>query len=279
MARMVWVAAVLLGGQTGCFWKSQENSRPKVIAGELVDAGSPVARSTVSLAYDDGVAIQHFCTGVIVSRRHVLTAGHCFHPPGSADFADRTFSVRSTRFSLFGYHFKLADVTFADEWKSSVEKYPDLNLPSSPAAPLGDLALVTLAQDFPAEHPAVEFAPADLPAQTPGIPDDNVFFIAGHGWSQEINAEGAGMPSADLRKAGVRLSSLNSSAREVIVLPLEPTQGVCSADSGGPLFLVRGEQIFLVGTLSRSPAGRCAGQPAVYTDARLYADWIRSVAK
>ncbi len=176
-----------------------------------------------------------FCTGTLVSRRSVVTAGHCYSKSGGLQGG-------ITRV-YFG-----ADVTGRQTWVATAQA---VRHPQFVKATLShDLTMVELDSDAPSQ--AVPLLRETM-ASTPEFVGPNFTFV---GYGNDGNS------SYGIRRVAVfpieRLGPASDVGSESGTGPIDasqfyyrvPSKNTCDGDSGGPAFLPRGHVERLAGATS-----------------------------
>ena len=267
----------------GCAFSepNPEHSRLHVAGGTALNASDALAASVLALVRDNGVTRVAFGTAVVVGRRTLLTAAHVFLEEPHAERGD--IALDGAAGPVYGVRIRPTDIAFHPAWASTLRAFSSptgLHIPSHPPSPVGDLAVVTLADDLP---PALVTATLDDGGT---LQSTDVLHAVGHGWAREPNADGRGLPSTTPTTALYRVlgGPVSSGALETKSSPIDPRTGVCDGDSGGPLFKeVREDSGFaryvLVGILSRSGSPGCAGQVAIHTSVAATAAFWKPFVK
>jgi hypothetical protein len=199
-------------------------------------------------------AVKIFCTGVLVSSVHVLTAAHCVAEP---DQMRVMFGVAQDGSEIY---LRVARAGVHPLYDHKLPTRPELGLPPH------DIALLTLASFAPVGWPPAPLADRD--AVLPGS-----LSLAGFGVSETRNVADTGQ----LRVASVQLQAERSERQT-----LETSGGTffrpiggCAGDSGAPLSLPGGP---VAGVLSTGGevAGKCIGTNS-FTDVRFYIPWIQGL--
>jgi hypothetical protein len=167
-----------------------------------------------------------FCSGVVLSRRIILTAAHC------------VANVSDTRVYLPGQ--PLLPL-------SRIAKHPDFHAdaPRTRSRSI-DLALVEITEPLPAEFAAPAFAGARR------YEAGTAFEIAGFGVSREEDAKTSGA----LRMGHVALRAPLSSVLLWLDNPQHET-GACTGDSGGPVFTADGKLAAIIAFAEGLGSRRC----------------------
>jgi hypothetical protein len=222
--------------------------------------GAPPAEETVArhvllvLAARDGR--RDACTGTAIAQDLVLTAAHCF-APGAGITVARTPGRDGKRFRVV-----------------QTETHPNYSLDAGPGAPAVDLALLKLAEPLPAAA-----VPAPLGRRALILIGER-FIVAGYGISGGEGEFGI------LRAA--TLMAVRSPSEQHFLLADPATRGetaglgVCSGDSGGPVFDPAGAPLALVAVVSWAATARhlpgCGGLTGA-TAISPFRDWIVETAK
>lgn len=214
---------------------------------------------------------EFYCTGVLISDRVVLTAGHC-----GRDIQRVLAGARSIREANAG-HVQLRYVRTVIPHAEFTENY----------LPWYDISLIVLADPI---------VPSETVQPVPLLPDANFIDldeldIVGFGTT---NASGTaqfgrkrkavvhilptdGLSAAELRAEERRIGF--GSTHEFFAGKENLGIDTCKGDSGGPVYARVGDAVFLVGLTSRGAdfADTVCGDGGIYTNVLRFADWIAQV--
>lgn len=196
------------------------------------------------------------CTGTAIARNLVLTAAHCLVPGAS-----NTVLTRGP-----GRDPKRIRVTHA-------LPHPDFSLDGGPSSPAADLALLKLAEPLPAR-----MSPAPLSTRALILIGAR-FIVAGYGVTSEEGDFG-------ILRAATLMAIRNPSEHHFLLT--DPSTrgettglGVCSGDSGGPVFDPASDPLAVVGVVSWASTARhgpgCGGLTGA-TPIAPYRAWITETA-
>jgi len=226
------------------------------IVGGAEVASEAVARHVVMVVGARGSA----CTGTAVARDLVLTAAHCLqlgagarHTVVAPDAARRPRLIRAESF----------------------ERHPEFDLESAQAhRETADVALVKLAEPLPAR-----VSPAALGGRDYFLIGDR-FIVAGFGIDIFRGAGSFGTLRSAMLMTMQHPSSLQLRLADPATRGETAGLGVCSGDSGGPVFEDTGGRLVLVAVISWSTgpsAAGCGGLTGV-TPLGLVRGWITETA-
>jgi len=233
----------------GC-GKTHDQSDAKIIGGERVNDNDKIAVSTVALVQPSG---HSFCSGTLVTPKHVVTAAHCL-----ADYREDTLLIAFGTKAKLG-SFVLENLRATKEFKVHEDfRAFALRLPLAPPA---DIAILELHEDAPAE-----FKSAVVLTARSSLSVGQDIILAGFGvTSTETPSSGV------LNKVDTEVIATSSRMKE-FTFGNSPGKSACSGDSGGPAYIESDGQLVLIGVTSRG--SRNCDATGIYTDIRYYVDWM-----
>lgn len=274
--------------------EAQTESALQVFGGSEVKSGS-VLKSVVSLQGEGRKGHGVFCTGIVVSDNLVLTAGHCnprTMPPlnveDDMDDQENRFKKLTDTFEIgFGPDAKTAvrrrvtnsasHPTFEKnmrELRSAIRQVQNGNTPagiSSLSARLAgpgwhDIALLKFEGGIPENFQAANISI--------GLPLANQkMSLAGFGVSNNDQEDQGTLKQVDLDVVSV------SELFGEVELDNRSGRGACKGDSGGPIFINKGNIIEIFGVASRNKAQSCRDSNIIYTLTQSHKQWILDAAK
>ncbi|KAK0085021.1 hypothetical protein PV325_005947 [Microctonus aethiopoides] len=242
-------------GTRGCGMSTK--SRTRVVGGQPADPKEWPWMVALIRKYAD-----HYCGGVLITDRHVLTAAHCLQGVRSKDIKVR----------LGEYDFSKPDETRAQDFHiSDVRIHEDFD----PANYDNDIAIIKI------HRPTIfntYIWPICLPPTGLTIEDKSAIVI---GWGSQYYA---GPSSSILMEVPVPVWPHNLCANSLVqripqrVLCAGAYEGgrdSCQGDSGGPLLhqLANGRWVN-IGIVSWGIRCGEPGHPGIYTSVSSYLDWI-----
>lgn len=207
-------------------YTDNEKSALRMVNGSVPAADHPASYSAVALV--DKNSQNHFCSGTLVAEHLIVTAAHCVFDKRPQDFQ-----------ILFGQDTKADSAVRRDpEALATFKKFQKFESNF-------DIAWVRFQGDIPEGFRPVEIwhQPTSLSSQTP-------ISIAGYGRTASQCA------FDDPTCQGGKLLFVDTSVREfvnhgrlfnLIVIGPRPDHGPCFGDSGGPAYVQRNGQWYLVG--------------------------------
>lgn len=191
------------------------------------------------------------CTGTLIDAHIILTAAHCV-----PDSLENLWVVPSIyEFAVLEQHPVVAKIVSAD--------YRSFDIPKV-NAPNNDIALIKFSGNLPAEYKPTTWI-------TSFTPSENRFwlYVAGYGVSSEPAAD-----SGELRFSKVTIeNNLLNLSQSFMTGNQSNGEGICKGDSGGPAYIKKGNQFFVVGIVS-AIAGSCAGT-SYFNQTQFYNTWIQ----
>ncbi|WP_413944176.1 S1 family peptidase [Bdellovibrio sp. HCB-162] len=222
-----------------------------IIGGVKVSATDLLAKKVVLLVMTSGDQ-GSICTGTPISKNVILTAAHCVKNADKVTVVFHTDITCESGFSKDKQSITASDFLYHKDYsgQSNAEN---------------DVALVKLPKSIPADYQVSKIYDGKSP-----LSSDEVT-LAGYGITSETG-EGSMFLRTTKKsfKSDLRMTSTN-------VVMSQPENGICSGDSGGPVFVeVRGElQILGVNSVvtGRNEATVCHGR-GVSMYAPYYQDWV-----
>jgi MYXO-CTERM domain-containing protein len=187
---------------------------------------------------------QALCSGTLISRRVILTAGHCVYDnrtnPGG-------FTV------AFGD--SLTSGNYVTRRVAEVWLHPSYSVGDGYTPPANDIAMLRLSSDAPASAPAIPYLPASMGLTSADI--GTTLEFVGYGITSATDQNSAGTRRHvfnDLRwlctqANGCTFSGYVTAARNTLCDDQSPG-GPCSGDSGGPDLITRNGRQYIAGVNS-----------------------------
>ncbi|XP_052860766.1 serine protease 1-like [Anopheles cruzii] len=209
-----------------------------------------------------GSSSHSFCSGVLISRRHVLTAAVCI-------------SGSNTLTVLLG----ASDMTRVEEFigVTNILSHPNY----SSFFNRDDIAILTLAHEAPVRD---TIRPVDLPRWSDVGNSFNDWAATTAGWGNLGRRENEPIPIQNLHFAidsvstNFRCGLSHTFIRDTHICTFTDNGGACNGDEGGPVTVTESGRTFLVGIHSFHFSGLFGcdrGRPSVHTRITEYLGWIQ----
>ncbi len=240
-----------------------EGEAPEGYVAQKIHGGSAPTEwfhdAVVSLHQRQGNSVytDPFCTGTLISAQHVLTAGHCLEGSSANKVA---IYVGDNPYVDLGSHLYAV---------SDVEVHPYYNSRNV----TDDIALITLAQ--PISESVTPVAPLPISEGLTNADIGDYMNFAGFGVTESGRAGEKLQVSIPLGGFGCSVYGCNGSGDAATQVSYRQGDGgPCSGDSGGPMFVARGSDVYVGGVTSYGDY-YCT-QYGVSTRADAYEGWISS---
>jgi len=202
---------------------------------------------------------QFCCTGTLIGRNVVVTAGHC----SAGGCASRIFIGDNSNLSGSGRIIKV---------KKAV-RHPDFN----PVTLANDLTVLILEEEATGVTPRKIASKEDV---------DNAFYLRLVGFGLNEESVFGIKAMVDVAIASNSCGDSNAQSKFGCNANREIVAGgngldSCNGDSGGPAYIMKGAELFLAGATSRATANALSncGDGGIYVRVDTYADWIRQTAE
>lgn len=243
----------------------------RIIGGDEVNSEDPIAHSTVALYMPKeapAVGLANFCTGTLISKTVILTAGHCFR-----DVAELYLHIPVEEFMTrvrvgFGLNLvkdesdtqvkflKIKQVIIHPEYKAGMVR-------RATKFPMPDVALIQLDGEAPET-----FVPATLGVDPELIQEGREITLAGYG----VTASTTRTMPKQLMKVKVNINNPKLTTAQ-FTYKVVNGKSACFADSGGPAYFEVNPGEYVIGGITSWGDGYCAKLGA-YTSVPAFAQFI-----
>ena len=260
--KKVYVSVFITSLLASCGTEIEHTSDVKIVGGEevLETQNDPRRFSTVALTSEDRIAKgKSYCTGTIIDKKAIITAAHCLYD------GDKKLEDSSLMRVSFGIKVGVAEAQYRKV--KAVHQHSNFDITRPLFRKQDDVAVLILSEDIPSGYKPVSIVDKNL-----NTPIFQAMRLSGFGvnFSRKENTTGV------LRQVDSMITEYNSFTYVFQTGDQFHGKGACPGDSGGPAFVVRDEQYYVMGVLSTGYSysdGRCLGMNH-YTDLRYYSGFI-----
>lgn len=244
-----------------------------IVGGMTLESGNALSSSTVLIITVDYKDQTSICTGTLIAKDKVLTAAHCTNQYGGKSAIAFSNNVKCVS--------DAPKRTLRLVEKQAVHpnyRYSGDAIENSSS----DIAVLKFAGDLPAGYQV-----RNLPSSTYRINPADGLVMTGYGKTDEDASDSSGILRFT-RAGGNRLSKSYYSAEKKMTVNLSGVHvleqnynGVCSGDSGGPLYTYANGQLTLIGIVSAgidNNATRYTYKPRVCHGVSVFADVLSQLS-
>ncbi|WP_413558282.1 S1 family peptidase [Bdellovibrio sp. HCB209] len=253
-----------------------------IIDGQKLEQLSDLRASTV-FVFIFSQNSQRICTGTLIAKDLVLTAGHCSPDESKNEQVAIGFGLDAN--SAFSNNGKLK--SYGTVVRTAVVEQYDRNKPQGSLTVQYDLAIMQFKGSLPAEA-----KPRALPEAPFEISKASTLVLSGYGFNNEINPDESALRMKTYPASQIADAVYDHTKRQAYDFPgaiiiEQPEGGVCDGDSGGPLFVQEGPKLTMVGVASyvlnvnatvKDGSQLCRGN-AVFVDIRANLGWIKAASQ
>lgn len=244
-----------------------------IIGGNVLSSATPLSESTVLIIriHDEQTSI---CTGTLIAEDKVLTAAHC-----------TSRSPLDTLLIAFSNNLPCAAKTQAKTVLPVIRKeiHPFYDYSKKgPQTATNDLAILKFEGSLPADYKVRALPTASY---NPAVASE--FVMSGYGKTDEAADDSGTLrfttatPSRLKKTFFLKIVNQEFRIDKTFVVD-QPTNGVCSGDSGGPLYAKDANGLTLIGVTSmvadvnaqKAEGVRACHGISLFVDLRAHLDWI-----
>lgn len=244
-----------------------------IVGGDVLASDNDLSSSTVMVIHLNKNEEVSICTGTLIDSNKVLSAAHCTTPHGK-----KTVIAFTNNVSCLAQAPKRTLRLVTQEAIHPDYSYDEITINKASS----DLAVFKFKGDLPVGYKVRKLPEANFTV----IPSDQIV-LTGYGATTEGRTDSGTLrfttaPTSHLVKE-FYLALQKTTVSVPRTLTLEQShRGVCTGDSGGPLYIHTGKELTLVGITSMGIDNRttdkknvrpCHGV-ALFTDVRAHLDWI-----
>ncbi|MBO9666191.1 MAG: trypsin-like serine protease [Bdellovibrio sp.] len=250
-----------------------------IVGGQKLEVLDGLRESTV-LLYIYSKDSNRICTGTLIAKDLVLTAGHCTADESLHEEIAVGFGVDSE--DAFTENGKIK--TYGTVVRSAVVDEYDRNQSQGSHTVQYDLAILQFKGSLPKEAKV-----RALPEAGYSIPEKSVLILSGYGLNDEMHPDESALRAVGYSAGYLAEAVYDEAQKKAYQFPSaiiveQPHGGVCEGDSGGPLLVQDGDKLTMVGVASyalnpnatvKDGSQRCRGS-AAFVDVRKNLGWIQA---